>query len=103
VTCDPLDVEDDVGFIGAATLYQGEAKIDVHAQRYWKNDAGGEPARWWGDYTLVGEATLSSGTAYARFSDGSEAEVVLRPSSSNAGRFEVVGRLADSTQVNRKA
>jgi hypothetical protein len=97
------DVEGDIGFIGAAVLYQGDAAIDVDARRYWANDSADIPCRWWGDYTVVGDSIVASGAAYARFSDGSEANVILRPSSSHAGRFDVVGGLEDSTQVNRTA
>lgn len=100
--CNPPAVEDDLGFIGGATFYQGDVKMEVVVRRHWANDATGAPCRWWGVYEDDTGDSLSTGEAYARFSDGSEAAVRLRTASAGAGDFEVVGRLEDSTQVNRR-
>jgi hypothetical protein len=60
-------------------------------------DSTGEAVRWWGVYvTDPGEGDRGD-VFYARFSDGSEAEVSLQPRNERCGRFVVTSPLGDST------
>jgi hypothetical protein len=106
VPCDALRaMKDEAGFLGDATFYQAGAKVEVYARRYWAEDSAGRPCRWWGYYVVAkagtaaasGGTTVANGAAYARFSDGSEADIAIKALSNQAGRFDVLGTLADST------
>jgi hypothetical protein len=50
-----------------------------------------------GKYEVVGDGTVASGVAYARFSDGSEGEIVIEATGERIGRFVVKGSLVGST------
>jgi hypothetical protein len=87
--------------MGGATFYQGDTKVHATVQRYFANDERGLVTRWWGTYIDVAEESLASGDAYARFSDGSEADVRIEAADATSGRFIVTTPLADSTKRPR--
>lgn len=93
-------MEGELGFIGGTTFYQGKTKVDAIVHRYFANDERGLVNRWWGTYGHADES-LASGDAYARFSDGSEADVNIEAADATSGRFTVTTPLADSTKRPR--
>lgn len=90
-------MDGELGHLGGATLYQGGAKVDVVVHTYFATDEAGVANRWWGTYVDAPRESLADGDAYARFSDGSEAEVNLEVADATSGRFTVTSPLADST------
>jgi hypothetical protein len=90
-----------LAFLGGATFYQGDTKVEAMVRRYFATDERGVANRWWGTYVDGPEESLTSGDAYARFSDGSEAAVSIEVADATSGRFTVSGPLADSTQRPR--
>jgi hypothetical protein len=94
-------VEGELGFIGGTTFYQGETKVDALVHSYFATDEQGVANRWWGRYTDAPDGSLTSGDAYARFSDGSEADVSIEAVDATSGRFIVTTPLADSTKRPR--
>jgi hypothetical protein len=93
-----MTVEGELGFLGGATFYQGETKVHLMVRRYFANDERGLVNRWWGTYVDAPEESLASGDAYARFSDGSEAEINIETDDATSGRFIASSPLADSTE-----
>jgi hypothetical protein len=86
-----LPVEGHSSFLGGATLYRDRQKIDVHAELLSGKHADGSQ-RWWGTLTVLGEdePLLGPGTAYVRFSDGTDAQVALLTSDGHEASFEII-------------
>ena len=83
--------------MGGATFYYGDGtKVTVYARRRWAETTRG-PERWWGSYVADPGETVRREIMYARFSDGSEAEIAINPRNERCGRFVVRGTLEDST------
>ncbi len=81
-----------LGFRGGAWIYLNRQKIYVQADLFSADNPDGS-RRWWGTYEVgSGEdnAALEPGTAYMRFSDGSDAQVSLMARDGSRGSFEVI-------------
>jgi hypothetical protein len=81
-----------LGFRGVASIYRNRQKIDVQADLFNADNPDGS-TRWWGTYDVGSEednAALEPGTAYMRFSDGSDAQVSLTARDGSRGSFEVI-------------
>jgi hypothetical protein len=68
-------MEGDLTFLGGATLYRGRQKIEVHAELCGASSNGSQ--HWWGTLSVPGEdePLPARGTAYVRFSNGTDAQV----------------------------
>ena len=78
-------------FLGGATLYRDHKKIDVDAELFSGEHADGS-RHWWGTLRVLGEdePLMDPGTAYVRFSDGTDAQVALLTSDGQEASFEVI-------------
>lgn len=93
-------MSEELGFLGGATFYRNDSKVDVDVRRYFSTDAAGAPNRWWGEYEIVGDETLTSGAAHGRFSDGSEADISLEATSERTGGSSQ--RVRSPTRLNSR-
>src|SRR5436190_12779880 len=84
-------MQGDLGFLGGATLYRDRQKIEVQAELFGASDSDGSQ-HWWGTLSVLGadEPLLAPGTAYVRFSDGTDAQIALLTSDGQEASFEVI-------------
>jgi hypothetical protein len=77
-----------LGYLGVATLVQGDAKADVGCVRYYSET---KPA-WFGRFydPIPVDATFFDGDAIFRFPGGDDAVVRLDSVRANAGRYTVL-------------